>query len=653
MTRLLDQPLHQLSSDDIIERVLGDDRRVLLLGQPGTGKSTCAAGLAAALHTAGRECWYLDADPGSPHFGVPGAVCLGQWRDGAWRLLAYAALCTLDAGRFRLPLAAAVRGLARAVQTGVLLVDGPGVVRGVAGTELAGALTEAVAADLVLLLQHGDGRPPLAADLQALGVEVLRLRAAAGAHRPGKRLRARQRTQLWDEWLTDASTHAYDPDKLSMTGTVPPADVPSAWAGRQVGLLDAGRTVALGEIVALTDHGLQIRAPGLPVRADTLLIRDAIRTADGCLNTATPFASTALAYLPPPDLLPGQSPAGSGGPRPVVRLGIADAALVNGVQGDPMLHLRLRHQRRSLLFDLGMPDERPSTRIAHQVTDVFISHAHIDHIGGFLWLLRARMGDFPPCRLYGPPGLADHIEGLLRGIHWDRIGADGPQFEVAELHGVQLHRYRLQAGRVARDALATLTVDGGIVLEETAFAVRAMALDHGGTPVLAFAFEPPLQIGIRKERLAARGWPTGPWLGQLKALLLAGEHWATVELPDGTAATAGELAPEITLTEPGKKLVYATDLADTPDNRARLVRLAQDAHTLFCEAPFVRADAAQAKRTGHLTTRACGEIATAADVVQLIPFHFSRRYSDDIEPLYREIATVCSRLVTPAVAQSE
>ncbi|MGD8843659.1 MAG: MBL fold metallo-hydrolase, partial [Gammaproteobacteria bacterium] len=118
-------------------------------------------------------------------------------------------------------------------------------------------------------------------------------------------------------------------------------------------------------------------------------------------------------------------------------------------------------------------------------------------------------------------------------------------------------------------------------------------------------------------------------------------------------ATAGELAPEITLTEPGKKLVYATDLADTPDNRARLVRLASKAHTLFCEAPFVRADAEQARRTGHLTTRACGEIATAADVVQLIPFHFSRRYSDDIGPLYREIATVCSRLVTPAVPQSE
>jgi len=642
-----DQPLHRLSPGDIVERALGGDRRVLLVGAPGTGKSTCAAGLAAALHATGRDCWQLDADPGSPHLGLPGAVCLGQWHDGAWQLAAFEALCTLNAGRFRLPLTQAARRLARSVKKGVLLIDSPGVVRGVAGAELLGALKEAVDADLVLALQHGDGEPPLAAELQALGIEVLNLLAAAGAHRPGKRLRARHRTRLWDDWLTEAVTQHVDLDSVSLTGTVPPGDVPLSWSGRQVALLTAGRTVALGEIMAMSGRSLQIRAPGLPVEADTLLIRDAIRSGDGYLNTATPFAQTARPRQSPPDLMPRRSRTGSAGPGPVARLGVADAVLVNGVQGDPMLHLRLHHQRRSLLFDLGMPDERPSTRIAHQVTDVFISHAHIDHIGGFLWLLRARMGELAPCRLYGPAGLADHIEGLIRGIHWDRIGDNGPRFEVAELHGESLHWYRLQAGRSHRQTMNTQPVEQGIVLDEPEFRVHAVSLDHGGIPVLAYAFEPPIQIGIRKERLAARGWPTGPWLGRLKRLLLAGEYSASVQLPDGSTATAGALAPELTLTAVGKKLVYATDIADTPDNRTRLVELARGSHTLFCEAPFSQADRDQSLRTGHLTTRACGEIATAADVVQLIPFHFSRRYSGDLRPLYREIAEVCSRLVRP------
>ena len=35
-------------------------------------------------------------------------MCLGDWQEGAWSLRALEALCTLDAARFRLPLAAAV-----------------------------------------------------------------------------------------------------------------------------------------------------------------------------------------------------------------------------------------------------------------------------------------------------------------------------------------------------------------------------------------------------------------------------------------------------------------------------------------------------------------------------------------------------------------
>jgi ribonuclease BN (tRNA processing enzyme) len=324
---------------------------------------------------------------------------------------------------------------------------------------------------------------------------------------------------------------------------------------------------------------------------------------------------------------------------------VADALLVNGVGGDPLLHLRLRHQRRSLLFDLGMP-ERLSARIAHQVTDVFISHAHIDHIGGFLWLLRSRMGEFPACRLYGPPGLAANIQGLLNGVHWDRIGQSGPQFEVTELHGDGLLRFHLRAGQAAPQPCSQGAAVQGVLLDEAAFRVRAATLDHR-TPVLAFAFEPPVQIGIREERLKAHGWPPGPWLGTLKRHLLNGQLTVAVTLPDGTTQQAGRLADELTVTQPGRKLVYATDLGDTPENRRRLVQLAQGSHTLFCEASFAEADSELARLTGHLTTRACGEIATAADVGQLVAFHFSRRYNGDHAPLYAELAAACSRVVLP------
>jgi ribonuclease BN (tRNA processing enzyme) len=112
-------------------------------------------------------------------------------------------------------------------------------------------------------------------------------------------------------------------------------------------------------------------------------------------------------------------------------------------------------------------------------------------------------------------------------------------------------------------------------------------------------------------------------------------------------ATAGPLGNELLLSTPGKKLVYATDFGDTADNRRRLQQLAHGAHTLLCEATFVAADVEQAHRTGHLTTRACGEIAEAAGVGRLLPFHFSRRYEHCPEQLYNEIRAACSRVVMP------
>jgi ribonuclease BN (tRNA processing enzyme) len=120
-----------------------------------------------------------------------------------------------------------------------------------------------------------------------------------------------------------------------------------------------------------------------------------------------------------------------------------------------------------------------------------------------------------------------------------------------------------------------------------------------------------------------------------------------LRLPDGRIETARRLAEELVSITPGETLVYATDFADTESNRRQVVALARDAHTLFCEATFREADAELARRTAHLTTRACGEIASQAGVKRLVPFHFSRRYEKDPAPIYEEIAAVCPQVVIP------
>ncbi len=629
---------------EIVRAVLARDRRVLLVGQPGAGKSTLVNALAGVLSRSGREYRCIGADPGSPLFGVPGAVCLGRRAAEGWERIATEALCTLDAGRFRLPLVSALQRLVRRPLPGAVLVDGPGVVRGIAGAELLQGIVEAAGVDVVLALVRGERPPPLAPELSALAAEVYAVPAAATARRPGKGTRARARTRLWDAYLEKAAERALDLDRLRLLGTPPPLDVPSAWLGRQLALLDGNRTLAMGEVVALEGTTLQARVPVAAGAATAILVRDAQRLADGRLGTAERFTTEHLEYLPAPEMAP-LATGTTGGPRVAGRVGAADVSLINGVFGDPLLHLRLRHHRRSLLFDLG-EGTRLSARIAHQVSDVFITHAHIDHIGGFLWLLRSRIGEFPTCRMYGPPGLARHVAGLTQGILWDRVGDRGPRFAVSELHGERVRRFMVQAGREGYTPLDERPAPGGLLWEEPGFRVRATTLAHSSA-VLAYAFEPARQLNVRKDRLRARGLAPGPWLGELKRRVQAEQMDVPIPLPDGAIEPARALAAVLLLIRPGKKLVYATDLADSADNRRRLIDLARGAHTLFCEAPFLEADAEQAARTAHLTTRACGEIAEAAGVARLVPFHLSRRYEDDPAPIYDEIAQACPRVVVP------
>jgi ribonuclease BN (tRNA processing enzyme) len=583
----------------VVDRIRRGTRRILLAGQAGVGKSMLAVAVADELGRNGETCWCVSADPGTPGFGVPGTVTLAVRRAAQWEVIELHALCSLDAGRFRLPLVSGVARLAQQAGTGVLLVDGPGVVRGVAGAELLHGLASAAAVDLVVVLVHPGRTPALTAETGALPIASLTL----------------------------------------------PLSVASAWQGRQVALLNGDHTVAMGEVVALDRAGLRLRLPAPLPEVTTILVRDAQRLAAGHLGTAPPFASEPLEYRQRRALSPLHR-GGAGGPRPAGRVGMVDVCLLNGVFGDPLLHLRLRNQRRSLLFDLGEGSRLPA-RVAHQVTDVFITHAHVDHIAGFLWLLRSRIGDYPPCRLYGPPGLAGHITGLTRGILWDRLQDDGPVFEVHEYDGERTRRFRVRSGQPAPEALRDSGLAAGTLLAEADFRLRATVLSHR-SPVLAFAFEPAPTINIRKDALRTRRLKPGPWLAELKRHVRSGGDAAVLELPDGNRETIATLIAELVVVSPAKKLVYATDFADTADNRERLVRLARGAHTLFCEATFRCRDVERAVRTAHLTTRACAEIAELAGAARLVPFHFSRRYEDDPAAVYRELSTFTGRVVVPA-----
>ena len=613
----------------IMARLHDGHRRVLVCGATGTGKSTLTAGLAGAWR---GPVLGIGADPGSPAFGLPGAVALAVRRDGIWRCVELVPLCTLDAARFRLPLVQAAGRLSRRAQDHRLIVDAPGVARGVAAAELIHGLAAACSIDVVIVL-GADGMDSLAGDLGALGCRLIHVTPAPQARPPARDERVRRRTALWDDHLSGAIRRELPLSRFHVTGTPPPRSVPEAWRGRQVALLQGSESALMGEVVALAEDSITLDLPAEPHGRDTLMIRDAQRNAAGSLVTAPSPAGRSWGSRTRASSRPDS--------RDPVSLSVGGVALrlVNGVLGDPLLELRVANVARGLLFDLG-DAAGMSARDLHAVSDVFVSHAHIDHIGGFLHLLRARLsGGVGPCRLFGPPGLRDHVAGFVAGVRWDRIGDAGPQFRVAEVDRAGMRWSRIQPGREPED-LGRESMDNGILLRRDDLRVRCATLDHG-IPVLAFLLQRSDGLQVREDRLERQALEPGPWLGALKHHLGRGDPQALVALPGGERRTAGELGDALVRVVPGTRIAYATDLADTTANRRTLAELANGADLFVCEATFLAADALQAQATGHLTVRACVEIALQARVRSLLPFHFSRRYSVRLDDVRDELLNAC------------
>ena len=625
---------------DQLARDLKEDARVLFWGAMGVGKSTLALALA---HWFGRHQGtgrILSLDPGSPAYGVPGALNRGRWSGDAFRWDGCCALCTLDAVRFRLPLVQAAGQLltdaAQSDPSGPMVIDPPGVVRGVAGAELIASFVRLFQVDTVVVLAREGQGLPLAGELAWLPVKVVQLPASSVAVRPSKKERAVHRTRLWESYLGGDARESISLANVIVLGTPPPRHLPDAWIGRQVALLDSrGHTLGMGEVAGLSDAVLTLRvAPDHRAKPAGILVRDAGRTSRGYLETIPHV----IVQRSKRSMAAQSATAGTAsdfGSKPIVsQVGPALAALVNGVFGDPLVHVRLRNQKRSLLFDLGDP-ARLAARTAHQVSVVCLSHAHMDHIAGFLWLLRSRIGDFGPCRIFGPANTISRIEHFIGAITWDRIEDNAPSFEVCEFDGHRLKRARLTPGS-PKVALSTLPVDDGVLLTEDDLDIKAVVCDHG-IPSLAYALIFHTEVSVRKDRLAACGLVPGAWIGRLKRCIAARTLSMKIDLPDGTRRSAGELADELTIIRPGKKMVYAADMADTPGNRNNVVALADTAHTLFCESAFTMAHQDKARATQHLTTLAAVEIARQAHVQRLVPFHFSKRYENDPGAVYEEI----------------
>jgi ribonuclease Z len=188
----------------------------------------------------------------------------------------------------------------------------------------------------------------------------------------------------------------------------------------------------------------------------------------------------------------------------------------------------------------------------------------------------------------------------------------------------------------------------GRLHSEPAFEVTAVILAHS-IPCLGLALAERFHVNILATGLERLGLTPGPWLTRFKQALYSGSDPGgdfEIEAAGGAAGgrfPLGELAARIARVTAGQKIVYITDVGDTPANREAVVAFARHADHLFIEAAFLHSEREAAAAKHHLTARQAGEIAGLAGARQFTPFHFSPRYEGRGEEIRAEAERAFTR----------
>jgi ribonuclease Z len=250
--------------------------------------------------------------------------------------------------------------------------------------------------------------------------------------------------------------------------------------------------------------------------------------------------------------------------------------------------LRLPQRGEVWLFDCGEGTQHQlikSDLKISQITRIFITHMHGDHLFGLIGLLASAgmAGHARSIDVYGPPELADYVRDVTRR---------------SETH----FSYRSEVH----------TVETGTVFEDEEFAVTCQPLKHR---IRTFGYrvterDRPGTFDV--EKALALGIPPGPIYGRLKR----GER---VRLPDGREIEGRDFCGP---TVAGRSVVYCTDTIYCRS----AVELARDADVLIHETTYARRDEDLARRSLHSTTEMAARVAREAGVRQLLMTHISPRY---------------------------
>ncbi|HMB54674.1 MAG TPA: Clp1/GlmU family protein [Thermoanaerobaculia bacterium] len=230
------------------ERVVShlDRGTILVLGAPGSGKTTLARWMLGQLDRGLDRVAVVDCDPGASAIGVPG--CLGMALTGPWQ--APAAMWFVGdvtpPGRLLPAVIGAARLAERARQRGAqaVIVDASGVVEGATARALHYHLALASGVDQVVALERQGELEPLLSLLSGAGRRIDRLSVSSAARpRREEELQSRREARFAAH-LVGAKTRLFSPRRL----------LGRDWtAGTDGGGAGTEATLAEGTVVGLLD----------------------------------------------------------------------------------------------------------------------------------------------------------------------------------------------------------------------------------------------------------------------------------------------------------------------------------------------------------------------------------------------------------------
>lgn len=255
----------------------------------------------------------------------------------------------------------------------------------------------------------------------------------------------------------------------------------------------------------------------------------------------------------------------------------------------------LSYKGEGILFDCAEGTQRQMAMVGlkrNKARKILISHWHGDHVAGLIGLLQTIGHEDKTAKIdiYGPVGSKEHMKHVVKMCYFDvKI-----EITVHELNPKKVETF----------------------LETEDYDLQCISLDHA-IPCLAFAFvekdKRNIDIGYLKKNKIRDG-PHLEKLRQGKDVLFEGKKISF---------------KEATYLVKGKKIAYVMDTAYTKN----AILIAKNADILFSESTYGSKHQDKAEDYKHMSAKDAAQLASQAEVKQLILSHFSQRYKDVSELL--------------------